>query len=182
MRTQYSSNPDFERIKASVQRTSRRMLAWNCDVFSSLPKGFWTVVAESIYQRIGYCPGDLPLYHIDHIIPLAAFGYGWRVPFIYDPSHKSSVNGYCTLTESEIFSLLHPENYRWLSKSENLSKNGNWNKQILINWLKAHPCLMSQIYNPNVDRFPRHNVFLDQKDGRLLLQVNSRVTGCWLGK
>jgi len=27
------------------------MRNWDCYVFCSLPKGFWTVVAESIYQR-----------------------------------------------------------------------------------------------------------------------------------
>ncbi len=172
MRSRYWENPDFKRIQSTIQQTPHRMRRWKCEVFYSMPTGFWLVVAESIYRQLGNCPGNLCDYHIDHIVPLATFGYGWERRWMPDPFHRKSVKGYRGLTEAEVLTLLHPDNYRWILKSDNLSKSGRWDQTLLLNWLKAHPCLKSRRYHPDDNN----------QHGHKLLQVKFQVTGSWIDR
>jgi hypothetical protein len=63
---------------------------------------------EEIFKYLGPEPNDNNEYQIDHILPLSAFNFD-------NPVH--------------IRAAFAPENHRWLSKEENLSKNDSYNKE-----------------------------------------------------
>jgi hypothetical protein len=129
-----------------------------------MPRGFWTITAETIYRRIGNCPGDLSLYHVDHIVPLAAFGAGWKN---------------CWISDSEVLTLLHPDNYRWLTITDNLKKNSYWDKRLLTNWLKAHPSLRSRRYHFYDYSYTQMSVTRTHCED-VCLQVQGNITGMWV--
>ena len=62
----------------------------------------------AIINYLGDCPGNRSEWHVDHIIPLCAFNLD---------------------NPEQVRLAFLPENHRWCTKKENLTKNGKYNKK-----------------------------------------------------
>lgn len=72
---------------------------------------------DEIINHLGPCPGDVGEYHIDHIIPLAAFDF-------------NNIN--------HIKAAFAPENHQWLKAEENMKKNAKYSKTDFELYMKKH--------------------------------------------
>ena len=70
---------------------------------------------KAVVKHLGPCPGNISLYHLDHIRPLNSFNF----------TNKDG-----TQNLEEIRKANRPENHQWLTVEENLFKHGKWSQKI----------------------------------------------------
>lgn len=74
------------------------------------------VIATEIHTQIGDAPSDS---HLDHIFPVLAYKY------FFDQNK---------LTDVQLYTIFHPENYCWLSGTENISKGSKVYGEKIPGW------------------------------------------------